>query len=294
MAVLLNAGGEKLTVKELAELADLAPNTVNQYLSAGRYQKYFEIDKSQGKAMMVGLPRYDMQKDAFIQLLYHRDGNSCIFCRRQILPGGKQSDIIHLTPESKKGPSVVWNMGACCKPCKQAKGKETAEAFIPSITKKKRNWAKNQVHRIRSLEKGVTIEAPEPSTEEIIKNTIRNELAHRVRWEYEDVLVRMKEQSLPNTFFHQIDPFHATALGVEPTQKSEQTYDHHLEIWGPEHDDWYGPLEDDELTPTFSYISEVADYYEDQGWDIVSIVNGKPYESDYIMLIRKPVKGRQQ
>jgi 5-methylcytosine-specific restriction endonuclease McrA len=48
-----------------------------------------------------------------------RDNFTCRYC------GARATEVDHVSPESRGGPTVAWNLVAACGPCNRSKGAHT-------------------------------------------------------------------------------------------------------------------------------------------------------------------------
>ena len=75
-----------------------------------------------------------------------RDGNTCQYCRRRLLP--HELTLDHVVPRSRSGGSTWENLVACCRPCNNRKGSRTPHEAGMALMKPPRQISLHTKHRL--------------------------------------------------------------------------------------------------------------------------------------------------
>ena len=91
-----------------------------------------------------------LDRKARLQKILLRDGNSCVWCSRDIDTELVAATTEHLIPRIKGGPSWIENEVAACRRCNGARGHMTLAEWADEC--QRRGWAPNIDLIVRTLQ----------------------------------------------------------------------------------------------------------------------------------------------
>lgn len=91
-----------------------------------------------------------------MEIILSRDGNECVWCRREINTELVKATTEHVVPRIKGGPSWLENEVAACSRCNRQRGHLTPAEWIDEC--ERRGWEPNRqlvVQRLQQLKEAI-------------------------------------------------------------------------------------------------------------------------------------------
>jgi hypothetical protein len=65
-----------------------------------------------------------------LRRILERDGAECVWCRRPLAPGGRETSLEHVIPRLKGGPAWPENEVGACRTCNRRRGHQAPAAWL--------------------------------------------------------------------------------------------------------------------------------------------------------------------
>ena len=93
------------------------------------------MSRARDAAVPISIPP-DLPRAQRLLRILERDGASCVWCRRLLVPGDRELSLEHVVPRLKGGPAWPENEVAACRACNRARGHSAPAAWLDACERR--------------------------------------------------------------------------------------------------------------------------------------------------------------